>query len=131
MTALATQPGPRSLTSEGQGSVRICAGYVRLTRDESLKGLSASAQRQNINEYAARAGLEPLRIYEETRPVGGDVPFSKREAGRRLLTDIRAGAVGAVIVRDLDRLTRDVPLWLELHKICVEQGVTIHTLSGV
>jgi DNA invertase Pin-like site-specific DNA recombinase len=107
------------------------AGYLRLTRDESLAvGLSAPAQKKGIAEYAGRAQLQPLRIYEETKAVGGDVPFEKREAGSKLLAAIKRGEVKHIITRDLDRLTRDVGLALTLVEICKQYRVTIHTFTG-
>ncbi|HEX8323448.1 MAG TPA: recombinase family protein [Tepidisphaeraceae bacterium] len=107
------------------------AGYIRLTRDESLQNnLSAPAQTKGIKEYAHRAKLEPLRIFEETKAVGGDVPFEKRRAGRELIEAVKAGKVRAIIVRDIDRLTRDMGLGLELLEICRESNCTIHTFTG-
>src|SRR5688572_13403963 len=85
---------------------RLTAAYVRLTRDESMKGLSAPAQKENIAGYVRHAGLPPMVVYEEPKAVGGDVPFSERAAARRLVADIEAGRIGAVVVRDLDRLAR-------------------------
>ena len=108
----------------------IVAAYIRLTRDESLKGLSAVAQKSDITDYAHRSRLSPLIVYEEPRAVGGDVPFERRERGKQLIADIKAGQVTDIIVRDMDRLTRDVHLWLKFAALCDEHGVTIHTLSG-
>jgi site-specific DNA recombinase len=109
---------------------RLTAAYVRLTRDESLKGLSAAAQKENIADYVRRAGLPGLQVYEEPRAVGGDVPFEQRAAGRRLVDDIQAGRVGAIVVRDMDRLTRNLALWDWLRQLCWDHAVEIHTLSG-
>ncbi|HEV2296870.1 MAG TPA: recombinase family protein [Tepidisphaeraceae bacterium] len=122
---------PRRSGDVEAAAIRVTAGYVRLTRDESLKGLSAAAQRENITAYVDRAGLGPVSIYQEAKAVGGDVPFEKRDAGQRLMEDVRRGLVGAIVVRDLDRLTRDVPLWLQLDALCTQHGVAIHTLSGI
>jgi hypothetical protein len=73
---------------------KIAAAYIRLTREESVaKGLSASAQRYDLTEYAKRAGLAPPVFYEELRPVGGDVPFANRQRGRDLIADIKAGTI--------------------------------------
>jgi site-specific DNA recombinase len=112
------------------GERRVTAGYIRLTKDESLKGLSASAQRENITAYVLRAGLGPVTMYEELKAVGGDVPFELREAGRRLIDDVVAGRVGAIVVRDVDRLTRKLALWDQLRQLCTDHGVELHTLSG-
>ncbi|MBA7609941.1 hypothetical protein ES703_17144 [subsurface metagenome] len=69
-------------------------------------------------------------FYEEIRAVGGDIPWEKRAEGNRLIADIKAGRITHVVVRDMDRLIRDTLLWIQLSKLCVKHGVTIHTLSG-
>jgi len=127
--AVAVGPNPPlSAVVENQG---YSAGYIRLTREESLrKGLSAPAQRADISDYAKRNQLPELVLYEETKAVGGDIPFEKRLQGRRLINDIKADRIVHLVVRDMDRLTRDVYLWLQLNDLCYEHGVAIHTLSG-
>jgi len=114
-----------------QATFGITAGYVRLTREESLvTGLSAPAQLDGIESYVQERGLPEAVLYQEERAVGADVPFEKRQAGRRLIADIQAGRVSNIVCRDLDRLSRDTSLWLEFVDLCCEHGVTIHTFSG-
>jgi DNA invertase Pin-like site-specific DNA recombinase len=115
-----------------ESKLTLTIGYVRLTALESLRtGLSAPAQRQDIAEYCERNGLSNLQILEEPKAVGGDVRFEKRPMGRELISKVRAGLVGVIVVRDIDRLTRDLHLWLELDALCQENAVQIHTLSGL
>lgn len=110
---------------------RITAIYIRLTREESRKkGLSASAQREEGLEYAKNAGLAPVEIFEEPVGVGGDKPFVLRTSARELVAQITEGRISDIIVRDIDRLTRDVLLWLELARLCEEHDTRIHTFSG-
>jgi len=112
-------------------AVGITAGYIRLTREESLvTGLSVPAQRDGIQSYAQHHELPNLVEYIEERAVGADVPFEKRRAGRRLIADVKAGKVSHIICRDVDRLSRDTALWLGFVELCCERGVTIHTFSG-
>jgi DNA invertase Pin-like site-specific DNA recombinase len=127
MAAIArTLPQPQAVT------ITYTAAYIRLTRDESLQnGLSAPAQRDGIARYFQQAKLAaPLRIFEETKAVGGDTDFEKRAAGKQLIAAIRADEVKHIIVRDIDRLTRDLSLGLWLMELCREHSVTIHTFSG-
>lgn len=105
-------------------------GYVRLTKEESLKGQSPAAQRSEIEAYAARNDLPNLEILEETSAVGGDVPFHKRSAGCRLIEAIEEGRVAHVIARDLDRLTRDIVLGAEFLNLLLTREVELHTFSG-
>lgn len=105
--------------------------YVRLTRAESLEtGLSAPAQRREAETYIADANLGNFVVYEESEPVGGDVAFERRKAGKRLVEDIAAGKVQHVVVRDIDRLVRSDRLWLQFRDLCLTRGVTIHTAAG-
>lgn len=112
-------------------SATSTAGYIRLTRDESLrKGLSAPAQRDEILAYAGRASLGDVELYDEPDAVGGDIPFEKRKEGRKLLARIKQGGIRNIIVRDMDRLTRDVQLWIDFTALCFKHSVTVHTFNG-
>ena len=126
MIGTAVQLEPRKQTVLG-----ITAGYIRLTREESiLTGLSVPAQRDSINSYIRQHELPNPVLYLEERAVGADVAFEKRQAGGRLIADIRAGRISNIVCRDLDRLSRDTSLWLKFVELCCEHGVTIHTFSG-
>jgi DNA invertase Pin-like site-specific DNA recombinase len=133
MIASTTQPQEANRESSEipiQIDHRGIAGYIRLTSEESLKGLSARAQRENILRYATNAKLGPVSIYEELKAVGGDVPFEKRAAARKLIADIAADRIRLVIVRDVDRLIREVSLWQQIRRLCIEHGVQIHDFNG-
>ena len=109
----------------------ITAGYIRLTREESLlTGLSVPAQRDGIQSYAQHHELPNLVEYIEERAVGADVLFEKRRAGKQLIADIKVGKISHIVCRDVDRLSRDTALWLWFVELCSEHGVTIHTFSG-
>jgi len=126
MIRAATQTERRQQAPPG-----IAAGYIRLTREESIvTGLSMPAQQDGITSYAQQHDLPNLIMYLEERAIGADVPFEKRPAGRRLIADIQAGKISHIICRDVDRLSRDTVLWLGFVGICCENRVTIHTFSG-
>ena len=126
MIATTAQREQRPLAAVG-----TTAGYIRLTREESiLTGLSVPAQRDGINSYAQQHELPNLTVYLEERAIGADVPFEKRPAGKRLIADIKAGRISHIVCRDVDRLSRDTILWLKFVELCCEKGVTIHTFSG-
>jgi site-specific DNA recombinase len=106
-------------------------GYVRLTREKSLKtDLSAPAQRRELAAYARQAGLTGLRVLEETEATPGDLPFQDRTAGKQLWQAIASGTVAHVIVRDLDRLVRSDNVWPAFRDLLRRNGVTLHTLTG-
>lgn len=116
--------------NNGTNSEKLTLGYVRLTKEESLRGQSPAAQKSEIETYAERNSLPNLEILEETTAVGGDVPFAKRPAGRRLLEAIKEGRVAHIITRDLDRLTRDIVLGAEFLSLLQAQEVELHTFAG-
>ena len=126
MIATTQQREGRARTASG-----VTAGYVRLTREESIQtGLSAPAQQDGIGSYCRQHELANLQWYMEDRAVGADVPFEKRSAGRRLIEDVQAGRIRHIVCRDVDRLSRDTILWLGFVELCCEHGVTIHTFGG-
>ena len=116
---------------QSQADAGITAGYIRLTREESIvTGLSVPAQQDGINSYVQHHELPNLVEYVEERAVGADVPFEKRLTGRRLIADVKAGKISHIVCRDVDRLSRDTALWLRFVELCCEHGVTIHTFGG-
>ncbi|GAA1171267.1 recombinase family protein [Nesterenkonia xinjiangensis] len=93
--------------------------YVRISQDTEDTGLGVKRQRQDCEALAARKGWEVVDVYEDN-----DVSASKgkpRPAYQRLARDVDAGRVRAVVVWDVDRLTRTprelegVIEWAERH----------------
>jgi len=89
-----------------QTTSKITALYSRLSRDDELNGESNSItnQRQILENYAQTHGFTNLSHYIDDGYSGTD--FSRPE-WRRMIADIEAGEVGAVITKDLSRLGRD------------------------
>lgn len=107
------------------------AAYIRVTRDESVQtGLSIPAQIDGARQYARRAGLADPELFVEQKAVGAHLPLDKRTAGKQLLSAMQSGGVTDIIIRDLDRLTRDTRLGLELVDLFREEGIRLHTFSG-
>ena len=105
--------------------------YVRLSREQSIaKGLSIPAQIREGNEYAERNGYENVLVLTEEEATPGKTPFEKRKAGAELLQLIHEGKVKRLVVRDLDRLMRDLKLWTEIREAILEHDVELHTFSG-
>jgi len=85
-------------------SARVCGIYVRISSDPSGKGLGVARQEKASLKRAAELGWAVGKIYTDN-----DVSASSgkpRPAYRRLLADLEAGSADAVVVWDLDRLTR-------------------------
>lgn len=99
-------------------TVQACAIYARISRDEDGTALGVARQIEDCTREAARRGW-PLT----TRYVDNDVSASngrKRPEYSRMIEAIEAGRIDAVIVWDVDRLTR-TPAELETFIILAEQ----------
>lgn len=84
----------------------ITALYERLSRDDELAGDSNSILNQKIQlqDYAASHGFVHCVHYTDDGYSGGNFD---RPAWKRLLADIEAGKVGAVLAKDMSRIGRD------------------------
>ena len=83
-------------------------GYVRVSTDmQADHGLSLDAQLADIKRYCVERGYELSEVYTD---AGYSAKSTDRPAFQRMITDIRngAGALGAIIVTKLDRLTRSL-----------------------
>jgi DNA invertase Pin-like site-specific DNA recombinase len=81
-----------------------CGIYVRISSDPSGKGLGVARQEKACRTKAAGLGWRVANIYTDN-----DVSASSgrpRPAYARMLEDLEHGTIGAVVVWDLDRLTR-------------------------
>ena len=79
------------------------ACYVRVSTENQLENYSIEEQTQRLRAYCAAKDWAILNIYTDGGYSGGN---TDRPALKQMLSDIRAGAVGAVVVYKLDRLSR-------------------------
>ncbi|WP_323099831.1 recombinase family protein [Intrasporangium sp. YIM S08009] len=78
--------------------------YVRISSDPNGKGLGVARQEKACRERAASLGWDVVAVYTDN-----DVSAStgkRRPAYEAMLADLETGVAQAVIVWDLDRLTR-------------------------
>jgi site-specific DNA recombinase len=110
---------------------KVTAVYVRVTREESLKlDLSIPNQRNRAVELCGERGWSPVKIYQEPRHVGGDLPPAKRPALAELLADVEAGAVERVLVRHTDRLWRSTEVEDVILRVLHEHSVELWDFHG-
>ena len=85
---------------------KITALYERLSRDDDLAGDSNSVvnQKRMLEDYAAQHGFSNCVHYTDDGYSGGTF---ERPSWKRLLADIEAGKVGAVLAKDMSRIGRD------------------------
>lgn len=102
--------------------------YVRISLDVAGEGLGVQRQEDMCRAVADKRGWTVAEVY-----VDNDVSASKdkeRPAYARMLADIAAGSIGAVVVYAIDRLTRK-PAELETFIELVEKhGVSLANVAG-
>lgn len=86
----------------------LVAGYLRVSTEEQAEsGLGLDAQRRLIRAQAVLDGWEPDEVaWYVDEGVSGTIDITEREEGLRLVQDIHAGKVKAVIVSAIDRIGR-------------------------
>ncbi|HEV7564516.1 MAG TPA: recombinase family protein, partial [Microbacteriaceae bacterium] len=102
--------------------VRAAAIYTRVSTDQTGEGLAVDRQLADCRALAAGRGWTVAEVYSDN-----DISAYRgkhRPAYERMLEDIEAGQRDAVIVYNLDRLTRR-PIELEqFTSICQRAGMT-------
>ena len=89
---------------KGKRITTAAAVYVRISSDAEGTGLGVKRQRADCEALADRLGWTVVETYEDN-----DVSASKgkpRPAYERMMGDVAAGRIHAVVVWDVDRLTR-------------------------
>lgn len=89
-----------------QSEAKITALYERLSRDDDLAGDSNSIinQKHYLESFAQQHGYTNCVHYTDDGWSGGNF---ERPDWKRLIADIEAGKVSAVIVKDMSRVGRD------------------------
>ena len=84
----------------------ITALYERLSRDDDLQGESLSIHNQKLRLecYAAEHGFTNPAHYTDNGFSGANF---ERPAWKRLMEDVEAGKIGAVIAKDMSRIGRN------------------------
>ena len=85
---------------------KITALYERLSKDDDLLGESNSIinPKAMLENYAKQNGFKNIRHYTDDGYSGGNF---ERPDWKRMFTDIQAGLIGTVIVKDMSRVGRD------------------------
>src|SRR5262249_41888399 len=102
--------------------------YVRISEDRNGGELGVGRQEQDCRELAARRGWDVVDVYmdDDVSAFSG----KPRPSYRRLLADVEAGQVQAVVAWHPDRRHRS-PVELEHFITLVERhGVAVATVQG-
>ena len=89
-----------------QSQEKITAIYCRLSRDDDLAGDSNSIihQKDMLTRYARERNFPNVSVYSDDGWSGTNF---ERPDWKRLISDIEAGKVGIVLVKDRSRVGRD------------------------
>ena len=113
---------------EDRAEAQLRAGvYARLSETYDAAE-SVPTQIERGTDHARRRGW----IVAATFKDDGFSGFKEitRDGFGELIAAIEAGAVDVVIVRDIDRLTRNLTDWNAFEKVCVRHGVRLSAYTG-
>lgn len=119
--------------------IECAAIYTRVSTDEQLEGYGLDVQRANCEQYASAYGIPVCEIYAD-EGISGAKPVEKRPALSALMDAARAGKFNQVIVPAIDRLARDLKVFLNvwdelealgLKIILVKERLETGTATGV
>jgi DNA invertase Pin-like site-specific DNA recombinase len=109
-------------------AVRRAGIYVRISSDPTGRRLGVTRQRDACREKARELGWDVVSLFEDN-----DVSAStgrRRPAYSRMLEGLRAGELDAVVVWDLDRLTRRPMEIEEFIELADRHGVALASVGG-
>src|ERR1035437_8918159 len=101
--------------------------YARLSETYDAAE-SVPTQLERGTSHATRRGWTVVATFKDDGFSG----FKEitRDGFGELITAIEAGAVDVVIIRDIDRLTRNLTDWNAFEKACVRHGVRLSAYTG-
>ncbi len=101
--------------------------YLRQSLDRDGTGLAVARQRDACMKLCAERGWEPVEYVDNDTSASGR---KVRPAYTRMLADIAAGTVQAVVVWDLDRLHRQPIELEEFMALADRHGLALATVTG-
>ena len=104
-----------------------CAIYVRCASPSQATPHPLADQWDACEAYAAEQGWETVAVYKDNATSGNKW---SRPSFNSMMSEAARGAFDVVLVRDLDRLSRNAS---HLHRLLAELkalGVAVHTVTG-
>jgi site-specific DNA recombinase len=108
--------------------MRKAGVYVRISEDREGAGLGVQRQEADCRAFAAQVDWEVADVY-----VDNDISAysgKRRPEYRRLLDDLEAGTIDAVLAWHADRLHRAPVELEEFIRICEAHGVEVRTVKS-
>lgn len=107
---------------------KVIISYVRVSTKEQLKGHSIEGQTEEIERYIKyEFGDVDIEIYSDK---GRSAKTLNRKGIREVINRIETGNIHAVVVRSVDRLSRDVADTIFLEKLFKIKKVKLYTTYG-
>ena len=101
--------------------MKKCYGYLRVSTEKQGEGVSLTAQKEAIEQFAARKGLVISRWWEEKQ--------SAAKAGRplftQMITSLKKREADALVVHKIDRSVRNHHDWAEVGDL-IDSGIEFH-----
>lgn len=106
-------------------SNQITALYCRV--DYPGYALAIEVQKNKTLDYARKHGLENPVLFVDDGFIGTN---TNRPEFQRMMEEIKAGNVGAIVVTSLDRLMRGYVQGVKLaNRLSANNGVSLHTVD--
>lgn len=104
-------------------SVQRAALYIRVsTEEQAMHGLSLTAQRDTLTQYAQANGLKVVGIYTD-EGITARKKYRNRTAFMRMLEDVQADQIDIILFIKLDRWFRNVADYYEVQRILDDHHV--------
>src|ERR1700753_3590037 len=116
-----------SLGGEPPNRPRLAAIWLRVSTDDQARGESPAHHEARARMYAETKGWEVVTVYH-LEGVSGKAVMDHPEA-KRMMADVRAGRVKALIFSKLARLARNTRELLEMADFFREEGADLVSLQ--
>lgn len=98
-------------------AVQRAALYIRVsTEEQAMHGLSLTAQRDTLTQYAKANGLKVVGVYTD-EGITARKKYRNRAAFMRMLEDVQANQIDIILFIKLDRWFRNVADYYEVQRI--------------
>ena len=110
------------------------AVYVRISKDSEATGLGVERQRQDCLRLLERHGWSLAQTYcdnDVSATKGGRLTYgAQRPQFEAMMQDVQAGRLDAIVVWDLDRLTRTPRETEDIIQLADDTGLALASVGG-
>ncbi len=99
-------------------------GYLRVSSQGQIESDGFVRQKEAINEYAERNGIEIVEFYQE-EGISGVTKEDERPAFKQMVSDILRNGVKTIIIEQMDRLAREYTVQEHLVVYLASKDITL------